>query len=207
MYLLSTSQPRSAMIANTVPFVDFITQENSQALLTKLWQFVSLKCSASQNEEQSMGDSSVQSEDGMIPLLICRISWKPHTHCLSVSSCGAPVFHWYLTTSKLLLASEGLSIDSTDGTLTINIMNVWGKNHNGYYYLVHLADIIMLVHNNYDAGASVASQASGWRWNGLNFYSVFQHCITSVSQRSTKQIVEKLDIRNRIWLVKNIFPR
>ena len=81
------------------------------------------------------------------------------------------------------------------------------KNHNGYYYLVHLADIIMLVHNNYDAGASVASQASGWRWNGLNFYSVFQHCITSVSQRSTNQIVEKLDIRNRIWLVKNIFPR
>ena len=72
--LLSTSQPRSAMRANTVPFVDFIMQENSQALLKKLWQFVSLKLSALQNEEQSMGDSSVQSEDGMTPLLSCRIS-------------------------------------------------------------------------------------------------------------------------------------
>ena len=135
MNLLSTSQPRSAMRANTVPFVYFILQENSQALLTSPWQFVSLKRSASQNEEQSMGDSSVQSEDGMIPLLSCRISWRPHMHCLSVSSCGAPVFHWYLTTSRLSLAVRVcLSIP-----LTAHSLNECVRKNHPSYHLVQLA--------------------------------------------------------------------
>ena len=56
--------------------------------------------------------------------------------------------------------------------------------------------------SQYDAGTSVASWASGWCWNSL-----FQRCIASISQHPTNQIVEKFNVKNRIWVVEKIlFP-
>ena len=51
--------------------------------------------------------------------------------------------------------------------------------------------------SQYDACTSVASQASRWRWNKLDFYSSGVS-IASVSKHPTNQFFEKFIIWNRI---------
>ena len=51
--------------------------------------------------------------------------------------------------------------------------------------------------SQYDAGTSIASQASGWRFS---ISIPVMHC-----QHPTNQIVKKFDVRDIIWLVKKYF--
>ena len=62
-----------------------------------------------------------------------------------------------------------------------------------YFYTVTVK-----VGSQYDAGASIALQASEWHWSWLKFNSTL---FANISHQSTNQIVYKFDIANRIWLV------
>ena len=96
------------------------------------------------------------------------------THTLPISLLlWSPGFPLIFDHFKAVISSEGLSIDSTDSTLTINNSECVRKSYFGYY-LVQLADNGVTHYkagSQYDSGASMASQASGWCWNRLNFYS------------------------------------
>ena len=110
-----TSQPRSAMRANTgVLFVDFITQENSQALLTV--HFIKTFC---------------LTEWGAVNGRLLSTEWRRHdsivklqnelkaTHTLPISLLlWSPRFPLIFDHFKAVISSDSLSINSTDSTLT-----------------------------------------------------------------------------------------
>ena len=59
------------------------------------------------------------------------------------------------------------------------------------------------VGSQYNAGASIVSQVSGWRWSWLMFK--LEHYLASVSQRSTNHVVQKTSRIESWW--KNTFSR